>query len=155
MERHELDNVMFKLANVLEVYGKKLSNGAKLEWQETFLGKEPRDCLRALDDYKRTEEYAPKPANIEKLISGYRISNNKNKTDYSHFFNLIDDPETLQALRDDERINQERAQMTPRDVGKHRFRKILSQVDTVQCTRSDHRKDSELRKIRKDERENY
>lgn len=71
----ELDDVMARLQEVLELYGKKATDGGYRYWRRMLVEKNKDDCLRALDEYVSKNKYAPKPCNIDDLIAGYRHRN--------------------------------------------------------------------------------
>ena len=99
MERHELDNVMHTLGQILEIYSKKLDSGAVEQWRLIFSGREHDDCIRALEEYVKTEKHAPKPCHIEELIKSLRVQ----RGDIKEAVYKGCDPLTIAALESDAR----------------------------------------------------
>jgi|GEM_PF-2727342 len=99
MTPHELDDVIFRLGEVFDVYEKKLNQGAVKSWQRLFSGRNKGDCLKALDDHLLSEKFAPKPCNIEDRLTTLEVMRGDRKLPTS----LSDSFETKRALELEER----------------------------------------------------
>jgi hypothetical protein len=89
---------MYKLGQVFDVYGKKLPEGACRVWEKFFLNYEYDDCVRALDDHIKTEQYAPKPYTIEVSVKSFKTS--RGESEYVYRGNC---PLTIRALEEGKR----------------------------------------------------
>lgn len=150
MKPHEIDDVMYKLGNIYELKGKKLLPGARQEWEETFAGKERDDCMWALNRHKETEQFLPQPNQVLALINEKRKSRGE---EMEQVYKGCD-PETKQALLDDAKP----PKYLPKAEALRRLKNLMDELSGSsrgQIVSSGVPANSNQRKIRKSERDNY
>jgi len=95
----ETDDIVYKLQEVLNFYGKELEPQFRKVWLTAFAEWETARVMQSLDDYIGSEhgKYAPKPADIIKILKEKRERDQWGKK-YSHD-NFVD----LDAVKCDEK----------------------------------------------------
>lgn len=68
MDRVEIDDCLFKLSQVMDIYDKKLKPGALHIWIDIFSGHSKDDCIAALNELIKNSRYAPKPSDVIEIL---------------------------------------------------------------------------------------
>ena len=74
MQTHEIDDVMFRLGDVFDAYGKKIGQGAFRVWREFFVPHDKQACINAIEKYMRTEKHAPRISDIQDLLNATKTA---------------------------------------------------------------------------------
>ena len=150
MKRHELDDVMYKLSNIYELKSKKLLPGARQEWEDSLCVKERDDCIWALNRHKETEQFLPQISQILALVNERR----KSRGEETELVYKGNDPETRQALINDANP----PKYLPKSEAINRLNDLIAELSGPSRGKifsSGVPANSNQRKIRKSERDNY
>ena len=83
MDATEIDEIRFRLGELLEAYNKKLPDGAwRIWWETVFQYQTAEVCLQAMREAVRKCQYTPKPYDLLQIIQEIKRKNPDNEYIY-------------------------------------------------------------------------